>query len=193
MNVFRENLRGACLDTNVKPVPEAAWQVRTNGELISLAERSGFEVLLTVDKDLRTSRTWQGRKIAIIIVACQIEPTSGRLASCGGVRRADLKHTTRADRTHLASNFEHSGYKLAEGKGPVKTTGMRKPHLRVGRDSKELWKSMEKSNPGFGEVRRMGPNSKCCNLSPGLTLTLNEPITKRHGQPACSYSLCSPY
>ena len=51
-----------------RTVPEAGFAGRKNGELISLAERSGFEVFLTVDKGVEYQRNLAGTKIAILIV-----------------------------------------------------------------------------------------------------------------------------
>ena len=57
-------------------VPEAGFAGKTNGELISVAEKAGFEVLLTVDKGLAHEPNMAGRKIAVIIVRAK----SNRLA-----------------------------------------------------------------------------------------------------------------
>jgi len=59
-----------------KTVPEAGFAGKTNGELISVAEESGFDVLLTVDKGLASEPNLAGRRIAIIIVRTR----SNRLA-----------------------------------------------------------------------------------------------------------------
>jgi len=69
---FKRSLPGHECQT----VPEAGLAGKTNGELISLAERSGFEVLLTVDKGLAHEPNVAGRKIAILIVRAK----SNRLA-----------------------------------------------------------------------------------------------------------------
>ena len=61
---FKRSLSGH----ECRTVPEAGFAGKTNGEMISLAERSGFEVLLTVDKGLAHEPNMAGRKIAIIIV-----------------------------------------------------------------------------------------------------------------------------
>ena len=66
---FKRSLPGHECQT----VPEAGFAGETNGELISLAERSGFEVLLTVDKGLAHQSNVAGR---IIIVRAK----SNRLA-----------------------------------------------------------------------------------------------------------------
>ncbi len=59
-----------------KTVPEAGFAGKTNGELISVAEESGFDVLLTVDKGLAFEPNLAGCRIAIIIVRAR----SNRLA-----------------------------------------------------------------------------------------------------------------
>ena len=39
-----------------------------NGELIQIAEESGFEVLVTTDKNIRYQQNLQARKIAFVIL-----------------------------------------------------------------------------------------------------------------------------
>ena len=41
---------------NCRTVPEAGFAGKTNGELLVLAERDGFEVFLTLDKGVRISK-----------------------------------------------------------------------------------------------------------------------------------------
>jgi predicted nuclease of predicted toxin-antitoxin system len=69
---FKRSLPGHECQT----VPEAGFAGKTNGELISLAEERGFEVLLTVDKGLVNEQNLAGRRIAIIVVSAR----SNRLA-----------------------------------------------------------------------------------------------------------------
>jgi hypothetical protein len=69
---FKRSLPGHECQT----VPEAGFAGKTNGELISIAEERGFEVLLTVDKGLAYERNLAGLRIAIIIVHAK----SNRLA-----------------------------------------------------------------------------------------------------------------
>jgi predicted nuclease of predicted toxin-antitoxin system len=49
-------------------VPLAGFAGKTNGELLTLAEQAGFEVLLTVDKGIQHQQNLIGRKIALLIV-----------------------------------------------------------------------------------------------------------------------------
>ena len=84
---FKRSLPGHECET----VPEAGFAGKTNGELISIAEESGFEVLVTVDKGLAHEPNMAGRKIAIIIVRAK----SNRLA--------DLLPHAGACVTHISS------------------------------------------------------------------------------------------
>ena len=49
-------------------VPLAGFAGKTNGELLTLAEQAGFEVLLTVDKGIQHQQNLICRKVAFLIV-----------------------------------------------------------------------------------------------------------------------------
>ncbi len=72
-------------------VPEAGLAGQKNGQLLLLAERIGFEVLVTMDKGLQYQQNLLGRSIAVIIVRAQ----SNRLA--------DLLHYVEACRSIISS------------------------------------------------------------------------------------------
>jgi hypothetical protein len=61
---FKKSLIGHDCQT----VPEAGFSGKKNGELLSLAEASGFEVFLTVDHGIPYQQNLAGREIAIILV-----------------------------------------------------------------------------------------------------------------------------
>lgn len=42
------------------------WEELSNGELLTLAEAAGFEVLVTTDKNLAYQQNLTGRKIAVV-------------------------------------------------------------------------------------------------------------------------------
>jgi len=44
---------------------ELAWDRLSNGKLLRQAERAGFEVLLTADKNMRHQQNLTGRRIAL--------------------------------------------------------------------------------------------------------------------------------
>lgn len=52
----------------VTRVAELGWQELMNGELIAAAEKQGYELLLTADKNLRYQQNLTGRQIAIIVL-----------------------------------------------------------------------------------------------------------------------------
>lgn len=47
---------------------DAGWDRLRNGELLTVAENDGFEVLLTTDKNLRYQQDLKGRAIAIVVI-----------------------------------------------------------------------------------------------------------------------------
>lgn len=49
-------------------VQEVGWAGKQNGELLQLAE-TRFEVLVTVDTNLRYQQNFEGRSIAVVILA----------------------------------------------------------------------------------------------------------------------------
>jgi predicted nuclease of predicted toxin-antitoxin system len=50
-------------------VPEAGWAGKRNGELLFLAEKSGFQIFLTLDRGMEYEQNLKGREIAIVLVA----------------------------------------------------------------------------------------------------------------------------
>lgn len=48
---------------------DRGWDTLSNGELLAEAERAGFDVLLTADKNMRYQQNLRGRKIAVVILS----------------------------------------------------------------------------------------------------------------------------
>lgn len=44
------------------------WERVSNGELLTLAEAAGFEVLVTTDKNMQYQQNLKGRRIAIVVL-----------------------------------------------------------------------------------------------------------------------------
>jgi hypothetical protein len=61
---------------NVHTVPEMGWSGKKNGELLQLMTGQGFEVLLTVDQNIRHQQNLQAAGIAVIVLKAK----SNRLA-----------------------------------------------------------------------------------------------------------------
>jgi hypothetical protein len=52
-------------------VPEAGWAGKKNGELLSLAEKSGFDVFLTLDQGMEYEQNLKGRAITLVLVSAK--------------------------------------------------------------------------------------------------------------------------
>ncbi len=53
----------------VSTVFELSWSALENGELIAQAEKSGFEVLVTTDQNLKYQQNLTTRRIAIVVIS----------------------------------------------------------------------------------------------------------------------------
>jgi hypothetical protein len=80
-----------------RTVPEEGLAGKKNGELLVLAEKSGSEVFLRLDRGLAYQQNLQGRNVAIILIRVQIEPPDrsvamqfGSFASARPIRPGEL-------------------------------------------------------------------------------------------------------
>ncbi len=68
----------------VKTAHEQGWSKLLNGELLSVAEEAGFEVLLTTDKNLIHQQNFSKRKVAIVVLGTskwsRIKPALQRIS-----------------------------------------------------------------------------------------------------------------
>ena len=65
----------AHLDQHVVSTAYAqGWDTLKNGELLTVAEQYGLDVLLTTDKNLRYQQNLTNRKIAIVVLGVQQWP-----------------------------------------------------------------------------------------------------------------------
>ena len=53
---------------DIHTVQEMGWTGKKNGELLALMARDGFEVLLTVDQNLRYQQNLAGSSIAVVVM-----------------------------------------------------------------------------------------------------------------------------
>jgi predicted nuclease of predicted toxin-antitoxin system len=58
----------------VRTAAQEHWDTLQNGELLAVAERSGFEVFLTTDKNMRYQQNLTGRSIAVVVIGVQQWP-----------------------------------------------------------------------------------------------------------------------
>ena len=62
-------LRHALVDHGVTTADEMGWAELENGQLLRAAEDSGFEVMITGDKNLSYQQNLRERKIALIVLS----------------------------------------------------------------------------------------------------------------------------
>jgi hypothetical protein len=53
----------------VTKAKDRGWDRLSNGDLLDEAERAGFDVLLTADKNMRYQQNLRGRKIVIVVLS----------------------------------------------------------------------------------------------------------------------------
>ena len=61
-------LRGSLLDHKVDTVYERGWSTLANGNLLDTAEREGYNLLVTTDRNLRYQQNLTNRQIAIVVL-----------------------------------------------------------------------------------------------------------------------------
>jgi len=62
-------LRQSLTQHQVMTAYERGWSKLKNGELLDIAEKEGFELLITTDLNLRHQQNLQARRIAIIVLS----------------------------------------------------------------------------------------------------------------------------
>jgi hypothetical protein len=58
----------------VRTAAQQGWDRLSNGDLLTVAEEAGFDILLTTDKNIRYQQNLTGRKIAIVVLGQQQWP-----------------------------------------------------------------------------------------------------------------------
>ena len=68
-------IRQFLLGHTVRTAAQQRWDTLTNGDLLTAAEREGFDVFLTTDKNIRYQQNLSGRTIAIVVIGVQQWPS----------------------------------------------------------------------------------------------------------------------
>lgn len=94
---LRQELPG----NDVRTVPEMGWSGKKNGELLQLMNGQGFEVLVTVDQNIRLQQNLQGAGIAVVILIASsnrladlVPLAPSALASLGSIKPGDIVEIT---------------------------------------------------------------------------------------------------
>jgi len=53
---------------SVRTAAQQGWDTLRNGDLLNVAEESGFNVFVTPDKNMRYQQNLEGRRIAIVVI-----------------------------------------------------------------------------------------------------------------------------
>jgi hypothetical protein len=53
----------------VTKAKDRGWDRLSNGDLLTVAEEAGFDVLLTADKNIRYQQNLEGRRIALVVLS----------------------------------------------------------------------------------------------------------------------------
>ena len=61
-------LRDHLPEHSVDTLAEKGWSDKDNGELLDLAEREAYEILVTTDQNLRHQQNLAGRQIGIVVL-----------------------------------------------------------------------------------------------------------------------------
>jgi hypothetical protein len=69
-------LRGGLPGHDVRTVPEMGWSGKTNGDLLRAMAGQGFDVLITVDQNLRHQQNLRAVGVAVVVLVAP----SNRLA-----------------------------------------------------------------------------------------------------------------
>jgi predicted nuclease of predicted toxin-antitoxin system len=72
----------------VSHVNDLGWRHITNGELLTLSETEGFEVLITKDANLPYQQNLTGRRIALLILRPEAQSLPALLALASEILRA---------------------------------------------------------------------------------------------------------
>ena len=68
-------VRGFLSRHDVRTVVEMQWPDQLeNGELLNVAERSGFDVMVSSDQNIRYQQNLTGRKLALVVLGSNIWP-----------------------------------------------------------------------------------------------------------------------
>lgn len=67
-------IRSFLQNHTVRTAAQEQWSRLRNGELLTAAERAGFDVLLTTDKNMKYQQNLTRRKIAIVVLTKQQWP-----------------------------------------------------------------------------------------------------------------------
>lgn len=67
-------IRTFLIGHTVRTAAQEHWDTLQNGDLLTVTEHAGFDVLLTTDKDMRYQQNLAARTIAVVVIGVQQWP-----------------------------------------------------------------------------------------------------------------------
>jgi hypothetical protein len=64
-------LKNSLFAHECRAVPDEGWAGKKNGELLTLAERSGFQAFITIDRGIEYQQNLNPRSIAVVLIRTQ--------------------------------------------------------------------------------------------------------------------------
>jgi hypothetical protein len=58
----------------VRTAEDEGWGQTSNGELIRIAEETGYQIMLTCDQNIQYQQNLEGRKISMVVLGSNIWP-----------------------------------------------------------------------------------------------------------------------
>jgi predicted nuclease of predicted toxin-antitoxin system len=147
-------------------VQEAGWSGKENGELLDLAEAS-FEVVVTIDRNLRCQQNLTGRRIALLIVRAVEScggPAAALLCLCRGIANHATGHGGRGWGFHVAVGCPillgwgslRPCVAGEEGVVEIESEGRRRRRERVGTALEQTRPSQNRAGTRHPEMDGMG-------------------------------------
>jgi hypothetical protein len=69
-----EGVRGLLPGHDVSTTRDKGWSRLANGALLTAAERAGFEVFVTGDRNIRFQQALAGRQLALVVLGANVWP-----------------------------------------------------------------------------------------------------------------------
>ena len=74
----------------VEKSKELGSDTLSNGELLRAAEKAGFDIFVTTDKNLKYQQNLKGRRLAILVLGDSASKRESHCRRCGFCRAGDL-------------------------------------------------------------------------------------------------------
>jgi len=129
---------------------DRGWDTLSNGDLLTEAERSGFDVLPTADKNIRYQQNRSGRKIAIVMLGPPQWP----------VVRLHIERITHEFRyTGQLCRGGHTCTNLSKRVNVAKSIGLAKKLMSCGCQDSKRAAGVTSSMPVISTTMESGPQS----------------------------------